>query len=136
MNITHSEAWPAFLSRYAERSPQMAPLLQAFDAQALRQWIHDLGIETFIGSSGRVFPTDMKAAPCYAPGSSVCASAVRLSTPAIAGWVGRQMAHCVSPARKVKNSSGLMPYYWPWAAAAGPAWARMGRGCRGWPSAV
>ena len=63
MNITHSEAWPAFLSRYAERSPQMAPLLQAFDAQALRQWIHDLGIETFVGSSGRVFPTDMKAAP-------------------------------------------------------------------------
>ena len=63
MNITHSEAYPAFLSRYAERAPQIAPLLQAFDAQALCQWIHDLGIETFVGSSGRVFPTDMKAAP-------------------------------------------------------------------------
>ena len=63
MNITHSEAYPAFLSRYAERAPQMAPLLRAFDADALCQWIHDLGIETFIGSSGRVFPTDMKAAP-------------------------------------------------------------------------
>ena len=36
---------------------------QAFDADALCQWIHDLGIETFVGSSGRVFPTDMKAAP-------------------------------------------------------------------------
>ncbi|UST84352.1 TIGR03862 family flavoprotein [Pseudomonas siliginis] len=63
MNITHSEAYPAFLSRYAERAPQIAPLLRAFDADALCQWIHDLGVETFIGSSGRVFPTDMKAAP-------------------------------------------------------------------------
>jgi uncharacterized flavoprotein (TIGR03862 family) len=63
MNITHSEAYPAFLSRYAERAPQIAPLLRSFDADALCKWIHDLGIETFIGSSGRVFPTDMKAAP-------------------------------------------------------------------------
>ncbi|MER2101552.1 MAG: TIGR03862 family flavoprotein [Pseudomonas atacamensis] len=63
MNITHSEAYPAFLSRYAERAPQIAPLLRAFDADALCQWINELGIETFIGSSGRVFPTDMKAAP-------------------------------------------------------------------------
>ncbi|TMU81231.1 TIGR03862 family flavoprotein [Pseudomonas fluorescens] len=63
MNITHSEAYPAFLSRYAERAPQIAPLLRGFDADALCTWIHDLGIETFIGSSGRVFPTDMKAAP-------------------------------------------------------------------------
>ena len=63
MNITHSEAYPAFLSRYAERAPHIAPLLRAFDADALCQWIHELGIETFVGSSGRVFPTDMKAAP-------------------------------------------------------------------------
>jgi uncharacterized flavoprotein (TIGR03862 family) len=63
MNITHSEAYPACLSRYAERAPQIAPLLRGFDADALCQWIHDLGIETFVGSSGRVFPTDMKAAP-------------------------------------------------------------------------
>ncbi|WP_080266920.1 TIGR03862 family flavoprotein [Pseudomonas syringae] len=63
MNITHSEPYPAFLSRYAERSPMIAALLRPFDADALCTWIHDLGIETFIGSSGRVFPTDMKAAP-------------------------------------------------------------------------
>ncbi|PTT86969.1 aminoacetone oxidase family FAD-binding enzyme, partial [Pseudomonas sp. HMWF031] len=63
MNITHSEAYPAFLSRYAERAPQIAPLLRGFGAEALCQWIHDLGIDTFVGSSGRVFPTDMKAAP-------------------------------------------------------------------------
>jgi hypothetical protein len=63
MNITHSEAYPAFLSRYAERAPQIAPLLREFGAEALCEWIHGLGIQTFIGSSGRVFPTDMKAAP-------------------------------------------------------------------------
>ncbi|WNW13278.1 TIGR03862 family flavoprotein [Pseudomonas sp. DTU_2021_1001937_2_SI_NGA_ILE_001] len=63
MNITHSEPWPAFISRYAERTAQVEPLLRDFDADSLRQWIHGLGIETFVGSSGRVFPTDMKAAP-------------------------------------------------------------------------
>ncbi|KAA0949446.1 TIGR03862 family flavoprotein [Pseudomonas sp. ANT_H14] len=63
MNITHSEAYPAFLSRYAERAPHMAPLLRQFGAEALCEWIHGLGIQTFVGSSGRVFPTDMKAAP-------------------------------------------------------------------------
>jgi len=63
MNITHSEAYPAFLARYAERAPDIAPLLRQFGAEALCEWIHGLGIETFVGSSGRVFPTDMKAAP-------------------------------------------------------------------------
>lgn len=63
MNITHSEPYPAFVGRYAERSREIDALLRDFDADALRQWIHDLGIETFVGTSGRVFPTDMKAAP-------------------------------------------------------------------------
>ena len=63
MNITHSEAFPAFLSRYGERASNIAPLLRAFGADELCQWIHGLGIDTFVGSSGRVFPTDMKAAP-------------------------------------------------------------------------
>ncbi|MBD0706675.1 MULTISPECIES: TIGR03862 family flavoprotein [unclassified Pseudomonas] len=63
MNITHSEDFSPFLSRYGERAPNIAPLLRAFGAHELCQWIHGLGIETFVGSSGRVFPTDMKAAP-------------------------------------------------------------------------
>ncbi len=63
MNITHSEAKEAFLSRYGERREEIARLLAEFDADALRAWIHDLGIDTFVGSSGRVFPADMKAAP-------------------------------------------------------------------------
>ena len=63
MNITHSEPYPAFVARYNERQGQIDRLLQGFDADALRQWIHGLGIDTFVGTSGRVFPTDMKAAP-------------------------------------------------------------------------
>ncbi|HEY0846590.1 MAG TPA: TIGR03862 family flavoprotein [Noviherbaspirillum sp.] len=63
MNITHSEPIDAFLGRYGARREQMAPLLDAFGPQALRAWIHGLGIDTFVGTSGRVFPTDMKAAP-------------------------------------------------------------------------
>ena len=63
MNITHSEAKAPFLSRYRERENEIAALLADFDAEALRTWIHDLGIDTFVGTSGRVFPTDMKAAP-------------------------------------------------------------------------
>lgn len=63
MNITHSEPYPAFIERYAARRDEIDALLRDFDADALRQWIHGLGIETFVGSSGRVFPRDMKAAP-------------------------------------------------------------------------
>ncbi|MBB3013392.1 TIGR03862 family flavoprotein [Cupriavidus alkaliphilus] len=63
MNLTHAEPEPAFLGRYGARTGQLAPMLADFGAQALRDWVHGLGIETFVGSSGRVFPTDMKAAP-------------------------------------------------------------------------
>ena len=63
MNITHSEPFDAFLSRYGARAADIQPLLEAFSPAALREWIHGLGVETFVGSSGRVFPKDMKAAP-------------------------------------------------------------------------
>lgn len=63
MNITHSEPLEPFLGRYGPRRQQIAPLLDAFGPDALRAWLHELGVETFVGSSGRVFPTDMKAAP-------------------------------------------------------------------------
>lgn len=63
MNITHSEPFAAFLTRYGSRHKYIEPLLNAFPPDALREWIHGLGIETFVGTSGRVFPTDMKAAP-------------------------------------------------------------------------
>lgn len=63
MNITHAEDYAAFVSRYGERAGDLRPLLDAFSPDSLREWIHGLGIDTFVGSSGRVFPSDMKAAP-------------------------------------------------------------------------
>ncbi len=63
MNITHSEPFNDFLARYGSRSQEIEPLLRAFPPDALREWIHDLGVQTFVGTSGRVFPTEMKAAP-------------------------------------------------------------------------
>lgn len=63
MNITHAEPLENFVTRYGERAGVMMPLLQQFGAEQLREWIHGLGIETFVGTSGRVFPREMKAAP-------------------------------------------------------------------------
>ena len=63
MNLTHSENSVSFMTRYAERETQLAPMIGQFDATALRAWVKDLGIDTYVGSSGRVFPVDMKAAP-------------------------------------------------------------------------
>ena len=63
LNLTHAEPAEQFLTRYGARSAQIAPLLAAFDAQGLRDWARGLGVDTFVGSSGRVFPTDRKAAP-------------------------------------------------------------------------
>lgn len=63
MNLTHSEDFAPFVARYGTAGAWLTPLLQDFDAGALRAWAQDLGIATFVGSSGRVFPSDMKAAP-------------------------------------------------------------------------
>ena len=63
MNITHSEPLADFIGRYGERAAQIGPLVEAFGPDQLRAWIHGLGIDTFVGTSGRVFPKEMKAAP-------------------------------------------------------------------------
>jgi uncharacterized flavoprotein (TIGR03862 family) len=63
LNLTHSEALDAFVARYGVREKELAAILGRFGPQQLRDWVAGLGIETFVGSSGRVFPRDMKAAP-------------------------------------------------------------------------
>lgn len=63
LNLTHAEPMPAFLSRFGDRRPELEPIINAFGPQALRDWAQGLGTETFVGSSGRVFPAAMKAAP-------------------------------------------------------------------------
>jgi len=63
LNLTHSEAFEAFASRFGDRRPQVEPWLGEFGPQQLRAWAEGLGVSTFVGSSGRVFPQEMKAAP-------------------------------------------------------------------------
>ncbi len=63
LNLTHSEPFDIFVSRYGARRAQLQNLLRDFDPTAVRQWAQELGVDTFVGSSGRVFPTEMKAAP-------------------------------------------------------------------------
>ncbi|MCF8197411.1 MAG: TIGR03862 family flavoprotein [Sulfuritalea sp.] len=63
LNLTHSEAPKLFVSRYGARHKEVGSWLDVFGPQQLREWARGLGVETFVGSSGRVFPREMKAAP-------------------------------------------------------------------------
>ncbi len=63
LNLTHSEPWDQFLSRYGPRQEQLKPMLTEFGPHELRQWFHALEFETYVGSSGKVFPKIMKAGP-------------------------------------------------------------------------
>ena len=63
LNLTHSEPLDRFLARYRGRAGRLAPIIEAFPPEALRAWAAGLGEETFVGSSGRVFPTTFKASP-------------------------------------------------------------------------
>ena len=63
MNITHSEPYELFVSRYGNRQQLLKPMLDLFGPDELQAWLHALGIQTFVGTSRRVFPVDFKAAP-------------------------------------------------------------------------
>lgn len=63
LNLTHSEPIEPFLFRYEARRAQLAPIIQPFGPDAIREWARDLGVPTFVGTSGRIFPTDLKSAP-------------------------------------------------------------------------
>ena len=63
LNLTHSEARRDFDRRYGSRHEAVGQWLDAFDPQHLRDWAGELGVHTIVGSSGRVFPVDFKAAP-------------------------------------------------------------------------
>ena len=88
LNLTHSEPAGPFLARYGDRAAQVAPWLARMDAAALRDWAHGLGVRTFVGTSGRVFP-EMKAAPLLRAGWRGCARPACAFTCGTAGWAGR-----------------------------------------------
>ena len=63
LNLTHSEDLPAFLARYGAAAPRLRAAIDAFPPSAVRAWCEGLGQETFVGTSGRVFPKSLKASP-------------------------------------------------------------------------
>ncbi len=63
LNLTHSDPLDTFVTRYGDRAREVGRWLTHFDGEALRAWARGFGVETFVGSSGRVFPSDLKAAP-------------------------------------------------------------------------
>jgi hypothetical protein len=63
LNLTHSEDFEVFVSRYGARAAQIRPWLQAFSPNDVRDWVAEFGLTTFVGSSGRVYSEQMKAAP-------------------------------------------------------------------------
>ncbi|RXF72142.1 TIGR03862 family flavoprotein [Hansschlegelia zhihuaiae] len=63
LNLTHSEPTDRLLARYGEAAGRLAAPIGAFPAEALRDWCAGLGVETFVGSSGRIFPKSLKASP-------------------------------------------------------------------------
>ena len=63
LNLTHSEALETFLTRYGDRQAELGAMVSACSPNDLQVWAQELGVETFVGSSGRIFPREMKAAP-------------------------------------------------------------------------
>ncbi len=122
MNITHSEPYEQFVQRYPGRHAQLDGWLGQFDGAAVRAWIHGLGIDTFVGSSGRVFPTDMKAAPLLR------AWLHRLREAGVQfhmrhrwlGWEGAGLRFAAPDGEKVVHADAVV------LALGGASWARLG----------
>ncbi|MCL4184603.1 MAG: TIGR03862 family flavoprotein, partial [Burkholderiaceae bacterium] len=137
LNLTHSEALEVFLSRYGERRAQLEPIIRRFDPAALRDWAHRLGVPTFVGSSGRVFPAAMKAAPLLRRWlHRLRAAGVRFHMRH--RWVGWGTDGCDSPASMPRHASApvlrmqgpdgerLVPARAVVLAPGGASWARLG----------
>jgi uncharacterized flavoprotein (TIGR03862 family) len=125
LNLTHSEPLPAFLARYREAMPHLKTAIEAFPPQALRDWSEALGQETFVGSSGRVFPKAFKASPLLR------AWLRRLDSQGVrlvlrhrwTGWDGQGGLLFVTPdgAHVVKPNATVL-------ALGGASWPRLGSG--------
>ena len=123
LNLTHAEAFPAFVARYAEASETLRPMLEAFGPEAVRAWAANLGVETFVGSSGRVFPLGMKAAPLLR------AWLQRLKAQGVSfyprhrwlGWEANGALHFTSPDGPISRQPAACLL-----ALGGGSWARLG----------
>ncbi|MEW5726844.1 MAG: TIGR03862 family flavoprotein, partial [Pseudomonadota bacterium] len=123
MNITHSEPLPAFIARYGARADIFARLLAGFGPDQLRDWCRGLGIDTFVGTSGRVFPTDFKAAPLLRAWlRRLRAAGVRLhARHRWLGWDAAGRARFATPAGEVTVAAPATVL-----ALGGASWPRLG----------
>ena len=123
LNLTHSEAPEPFLARYGAIADSLRQAITAFGGEAVRRWAAELGIETFVGTSGRVFPSDMKAAPLLRAWlQRLRASGVRLHTRhRWAGWDEAGGLLFDAPAGRVVHSADATVL-----ALGGASWPRLG----------
>ena len=130
LNLTHAEDFEPFVQRYAERAVQVRPWLESFNPQALREWVHGLGIETFVGTSGRVFPTDMKAAPLLRAWlQRLKSGGVRVHTRhRWLGWTDDGALSFASPQGSVSVRADATVL-----ALGGASWSRLGSDGAWWP---
>ena len=122
LNLTHSEPIESFLDRYGPARARLEPAIRAFTPSDLRAWAAGLGIETFIGSSGRVFPTEMKASPLLRAWLARLGSlGVQLvSRSRWIGWEGDALVFETPQGRRIEQADAAM------FALGGASWPRLG----------
>ncbi|KAF0184433.1 MAG: TIGR03862 family flavoprotein [Hyphomonadaceae bacterium] len=124
LNLTHSEPFDTFVSRYGEAAARLQPILEAFSPSRLIDWAEDLGQKTFVGSSGRIFPATLKASPLLRAWlARLAAHGVRIETRR--RWTGWTQAGDLAftdedgGARHVRADATIL-------ALGGGSWARLG----------
>lgn len=124
LNLTHSEPADAFMTRYADGAEKLRPAIEAFSPADLRNWADELGQETFVGTSGRVFPKSLKASPLLrALIARIAAKGVEIITRA--EWQGWDadgallIAHEDGRIEKMKPDATLL-------ALGGASWPKLG----------
>ena len=123
LNLTHAEPLEPFLGRYGAARERLEPLIRAFDASALREWALDLGIPTFVGTSNRVFPTSLKAAPLLRAWLHRLRAAglVLHARHRWLGWADDGALRFAAPAGEVRHRADATVL-----ALGGASWARLG----------
>ena len=122
LNLTHSEPIEDFLTRYGAARDHLEPVIRAYPPEALRAWCEALGVETFIGSSGRVFPKSMKASPLLRAWLARLASlGVELAARSRwAGWDGDNLVFETPAGRRAEKPDVAI------FALGGGSWPRLG----------
>lgn len=122
LNLTHSEPLEAFLDRYGAARHRLEPAIRDFTPADLRAWCEDLGIETFVGSSGRVFPKQMKASPLLRAWLQrlQALNVTLVSRSRWIGWNGDALVFDTPEGQRVENADATI------FALGGASWPRLG----------